>query len=91
MQYNTILNNILLHIAQVFSSAHTDDGASCVHFERRSPGQLSVRDGEEERQRQEGGSADRPAALTGQDKTREERTREKRIGLGDITREDKAG
>jgi hypothetical protein len=69
MQHNSYQHNLLLHIKQVFSSAHTDDGASGVHLEGRSAGQLSIRDGEEERQRQEGRRADRPTALTGRQRT----------------------
>jgi hypothetical protein len=79
MQHNSTQHNILLQIKQVFSSAHTDDGASGVHLEGRSAGQLSIRDGEEERQRQEGLLADRPTALTGYGRT------------GDTIRQDNSG
>lgn len=54
------------YTAQVFSPAHTDDGASGVHPEGRGAGQLPICDGEEEGQRQEGSSAGRPSTLTAQ-------------------------
>lgn len=66
MQYNTTQHNLLSPTAQVFSPAHTDDGASGIYPEGRGAGQLTVCDGEEEGQRQEGSSAGCPSTLTAQ-------------------------